>query len=180
MFTLYIPDNVLPTDTEIIKETFHKLNLAKVRDVEFAPHMECEYNTEPCLYGGAYVYIDYWYNNISADHLVERIKDLDQDARIVYDDPDYWVLEPCHDDTEKMLSTINMNIDQSQESLRNLYAHLTNNITSVNYLLDQNRKEWMRKNRIAKRQTNFKAQQRWKRRLRPRFGYSRRTSLFAP
>ena len=181
MFKLYIPDNVHPQDSRLIKDTFAKLNLAKVRDVEFIPsYHEDVTDIDASPYGAAYVYIDYWYNNTATDNLRDRIKDLDEDARVVFDDPDYWILETCPEDTDKLFSEINKNIADSKEFLDRVNAYLHYNHACVNYLVDVNQKENKKRRAIAKRETNLKAQKRWARRLRPRSGFPRRISIFAP
>ena len=173
MFRLYIPDYVLPTDIDCIKYTFEKLNLAKVDKVEFVPHLECEYNCdpEPNIYGGALVYINYWFNNISVDHLKERIKDPEKEARIVYDDPLYWVLEQddYDEDQDKLISNIKQKLDLHTNSVNHLYQWISNNNYNLSYLLACNRKEYIKRQKIMKREDNLKAQRRWKKRLRPRY-----------
>jgi len=72
---------------EYIINVFNKLNIGKVSYVDF-------YNREG---GGriALICMNSWHNNITVLHLQERIINQEETARIVYDDPNYWVIMKC-------------------------------------------------------------------------------------
>jgi len=84
--SIYLP-HVFPEQASIdyISATFHSLGIADVKHVEFQR-----------IVGGyqAYVFMNKWYNNISVDYLQTRILDDETDAKMVHDDPYYWVLLP--------------------------------------------------------------------------------------
>lgn len=43
------------------------------------------------LYNTAFVHFEQWYDNISTLNFQERVKNSDKEARIVYNDPWFWV-----------------------------------------------------------------------------------------
>ena len=168
MFTLYIPDYVLPTDLDLIKVTFERLELAKVREVEFLEHLECEYNVEPELYGAARIHIDYWFVNPSVSYMKERIKNPHEEARLVYDDPHYWVIEQDDDDMDKIVSGMSHSIKDTDEKLTKMNDYLHYNYSCVYHLMFEDRKRYIKDMHERQRQNNFKAQRKWHRRLRRR------------
>lgn len=168
MFTLYIPDFVHPADLDLIKETFEKLELAKVRKVEFLEHLECEYNVEPELYGAARVYIDYWYDNGSVSHMQERIKNPNQEARLVYDDPHYWVIEDDDDDLNKIVDGMSQSLRENDMRINDINSYLHHNYSYVQYLLNKDHKRQLKDVRERKKIENYKAQRKWQHRLRRR------------
>ena len=72
-------------DSDYFSTVFRTLDIGEVKHVEFQE-----------IIGGyqAYVFMEYWHNNIAVDHLQDRILNDDQEARLVHDDPYYWVLLP--------------------------------------------------------------------------------------
>jgi hypothetical protein len=168
MFTLYIPDFVHPADLDRIKETFEKLELAKVREVEFLEHTECEYCVEPELYGAARIHIDYWYDNGSVAHMQDRIKNPIQEARLVYDDPHYWVLEEEDDDTNQIIAGMSQSLRENDRRISEVNNYLHHNYSCVQYLMSEENKRWNKDKRDRKTADNYKAQRKWQRRLRPR------------
>jgi hypothetical protein len=168
MFTLYIPDYVTPMDIDLIKETFEKLEIAKVREVEFLPHLECEYNVEPEMYGAARVHIDYWFENECAQHMQDRIRNPYQEARLVFDDPTYWLIEQDEDDTEKIISRMSNSIRETDEKITKMNNYLHYNYSCVHHLMSEDRKRYIKDNKKRKSEINYKAQKKWQRRLRSR------------
>ena len=92
--SLYIP-YVADKDANrlYIAETFYNLNIGDVKRVDFQPHHSV-YSTDP--YGkSAFVHMERWFENVSVENLQKRIRDNieSKEARIVHDDPEYWVLK---------------------------------------------------------------------------------------
>ena len=86
--SLYIP-HVFPNITEKrIVNIFHTLLLGKVSRVDFIPKTDVK--GKP--FNAAYVHFDYWYNNTAAHNFQVKVLDPQQEARLVYDDPWYWVV----------------------------------------------------------------------------------------
>jgi hypothetical protein len=95
---LYIPDYILPGDENTIIEFLNNFEIAKVEKVEIYQHNEPEYNAAwtdelPYIYCYAIIYIKEWYNTKLAENFYNNI--IEQKAKIVYNDPDYWDVEFC-------------------------------------------------------------------------------------
>ena len=92
---LYIPDYILPGDENTIIEFFNNFEIAKVEKVEIYKHNEPEYSADelPDIYCYAIIYIKEWYNTKLAENFYNNI--IEQKAKIVYNDPDYWDVEFC-------------------------------------------------------------------------------------
>jgi len=75
-----------------IRRVFYSLNIGIVKRVEFHPKSNVYSNQS---FGkSAYIYMESWFDNITVEHLQERIMGNDgQSARIVHDDPEFWILE---------------------------------------------------------------------------------------
>ena len=84
--SLYIPRVFENIDEEKIIKTFESLLLGKVNHVDFVTKMD-----KKSVYKSAYVHFDYWFKNVAADNLQDKIR-KNKEARIVYDDPWFWVV----------------------------------------------------------------------------------------
>ena len=91
--SVYIPyvDNSCANE-EYFKHVFKSLNIGIVSCVYFRTKQSVYSNTS---YGKtATIYMKDWFDNISVEHLQEKIlEDNGPEARIVHDDPHYWVLQ---------------------------------------------------------------------------------------
>lgn len=84
--SLYIPHVFSNINEKRIKATFDLLGLCKVSRVDFVSKMGTK-----GTYNSIYIHIEYWYDNVVADNFQERVRNPDKEARIVYDDPWYWI-----------------------------------------------------------------------------------------
>ena len=174
MFKIYIPDYVIPTDTQRIKDLFRNLEIADIKSVEFVPHAEEEYSDDSYTYnymsyGGAYIYINYWYDNDLTDNLKAKILAGDQEARIVYNDPEYWVLEMCQqDDLDSLISDINYRQSETIKTMENMQTYIDYNYKCITYLLREAKKTNMKHRTIKRLETNYKHRKAWLKRLRNR------------
>ncbi len=85
--SLYIPHVFANISKERIVKIFEILSLGKVRDVDFVSKMG-----NSGSYNSAYLHFDYWYDNVASQNFRERVKAENKEARIVYDDPWYWIV----------------------------------------------------------------------------------------
>jgi len=174
MFKIYIPDNVVSTDTQKIKDLFKNLEIADIRSVEFIPHAEKEYCHDSYTYnyipyGAAYVYINYWYDNDLTDNLKAKILAADQEARLVYNDPEYWVLEMCRqDDLDRLISDINYRQSETMKTMEYMQTYINYNYKCLTYLLRESKKMTMKQERLKRVKTNYKHRKSWLKRLRDR------------
>ena len=88
--SIYIPYiNSKQANTEYIVNIFHRLNIGYVKHIEF------QYITsEDGSYYSTVIFMKYWYNNKMVERLQDKIINNDDGARIVYDDPQYWIIYP--------------------------------------------------------------------------------------
>ena len=94
MSGLYIPYVFNNITKEFMKTTIEFQGLGKVKDIDFVEKMDKNGN----VHNSAFVHFEYWHDNISAIHFQERLKNPNKEARIVYNDPWFWV---CFENTGK-------------------------------------------------------------------------------
>jgi hypothetical protein len=85
--SLYIPhvfENI--TEKKMI-DVFEDQGLGKVKNIDFIEKMD----KNGKIYKTAFVHFDCWYDSIITRNFQERIKNPDKEARIVYNDPWFWV-----------------------------------------------------------------------------------------
>ena len=86
--SVYIP-HVFPNFTEqYIAGVFKNLRIGMVDHIDLVAKMDKHgkhYNT-------AYIYFKYWFSGAAAKNMHYRIKDKRKEARIVHDDPWFWIL----------------------------------------------------------------------------------------
>tara|TARA_A100001035_G_scaffold267955_2_gene252441 strand:- start:23909 stop:24757 length:849 start_codon:yes stop_codon:yes gene_type:complete len=89
--SLYIPyvEN-RHANEEYIRNIFYYLNIGDVKRVDFQPKTNVYLDTSDDKV--AFVHMERWFNNVCVHNLQERILDENNEARIVHDDPHYWVL----------------------------------------------------------------------------------------
>ena len=87
VMSLYIPHVFSNISVEKISHAFESLGLGRVKKVDLVLKMgnAGEYNA-------AYIHFEYWYNTDAARNFQDRVKNPDKEARIVYDDPWYWIV----------------------------------------------------------------------------------------
>jgi len=87
--SLYLP-HVLPHIThEIISEVFFQQELGSVKRVDFVSKL----NKRGEYYHSAFVHFDYWFDNIISRNFQERLRNPQLVARLMYDDPWFWIVE---------------------------------------------------------------------------------------
>lgn len=86
--SIYIPHVFPNINEERIISIFETLRLGKVRHVDFIGKID----QKGIPYNAVYVHFDYWYSTAATLNLQARIANPDQEARIVYDDPWFWVV----------------------------------------------------------------------------------------
>jgi hypothetical protein len=120
--SLYIP-HVFPNITEKrIVNIFNKLLLGQVSSVDLVPKTD----REGKQFNAAYIHFDYWYDNVAARNFQQKVVDDKQDARLVYDDPWFWVvlenkknlqLEDEYEQEDEELEQILNEMDDCEEQM---------------------------------------------------------------
>jgi len=67
---------------------FDSLSLGKVKHIDFVEKMS-KYGI---VYNAAYIHFEYWYDTVVSLSFQERVKNPDKEARLVYDEPWYWIV----------------------------------------------------------------------------------------
>ena len=102
---------------EYIRNIFNSLNIGYVKRVDFQPKTNVYLNTSHDKV--AFVHMERWFNNICVHNLQERILDENNEARIVHDDPHYWVLlrnkRPIPENFSEQLSLLSARINTLEQ-----------------------------------------------------------------
>lgn len=86
--SVYIPHVFTNFTAEYIAGVFENLGIGMVDHVDLVAKLDKQ--GKP--YNAAYVHFKYWCSGPAAEDMYYRIKDERQEARIVHDDPWYWIL----------------------------------------------------------------------------------------
>jgi hypothetical protein len=81
--SLIIPSVAPNISAGDIARIFYKLDIATIRTITLLP---VEQGNK------AYIQIGIWHDTEAAYHFIERVRNPDKDARIVYDDPSWWLV----------------------------------------------------------------------------------------
>ena len=86
--SLYIPHvfaNFVKAD---IIEAFEKVFIGKVSKIDFVSKI----GNDRKPYNSAYIHFEYWYDNAGAVNFQNRVLNPNQEARLIYDEPWYWIV----------------------------------------------------------------------------------------
>lgn len=90
MMSLYIPRVFININEARIMNVFDSLLIGKVHHVDLV-YKKSTTPGKPDYYS-AYVFFKEWYNTPAARNLIDKIKYPGKEAKIVYDDPWYWIV----------------------------------------------------------------------------------------
>ena len=91
VLSLYIPRIFANISKERVAHIFKSLLIGEVSVIDFVPREDS--NTgEP--YNMAFIHFSEWYDNTASKNFQAKVNDPDTDAKIVYDDPWYWICLP--------------------------------------------------------------------------------------
>lgn len=127
-YSVYIPRIFNNIPTEKIVRTFELLNLGKVEKVDIIMKTNKNGNNIKM----AFVHFSEWYTSSAATIFREKIENPNTDAKLVYDDPWYWIVYPNTSSTRDSNSTYTSNdiitIDNRLKYLENEIAYLYQNL----------------------------------------------------
>ena len=112
-------------DKDLIGNIFQQLNIGIVESIEY---IENKTN------GIALVYMEKWNDSVVVEHLQEKIIDTEREARLVYNDPDYWILLP-NPYFSDYYSRYHFGYIETQ--INNIDDHLSNFFKEQNNILDE-------------------------------------------
>jgi hypothetical protein len=88
--SVFIPHVFQNINKSFIVKVFENQGIAKVKSIDLVPKISK--NGEE--YNAAYIHFDYWFTGEKSRNFQDRILNPNKEARIVYDDPWYWVILP--------------------------------------------------------------------------------------
>jgi hypothetical protein len=86
--SLYIPHIYANYTSGRVFDIIEKMNFGEIKRVDFVPKT----GSDGKPYNAAYIHFYQWYDNIVARNFQERVLNPAQEARIMYDDPWYWIV----------------------------------------------------------------------------------------
>lgn len=86
--SLYIPHVYANFTSSRVFDIIENMNIGDVKRVDFVP----KNGSDGKPYNAAYIHFYQWYDNIVARNFQERVLNPAQEARIMYDDPWYWLV----------------------------------------------------------------------------------------
>ena len=85
--SLYIPHVFSNFSKKMVAETFENLRIGNVKRVDFVHKRNSNGD-----YNAAYIHFNYWCDNVAASNFKDRVLNPNTEARIVYDEPWYWIV----------------------------------------------------------------------------------------
>ncbi len=89
--SIFIPRVFNNISQERIKECFEQLNIGEVERVDLVDRETDESSKGTRM---AFIHFNKWYDTASSINLRTKIENPDETAKVVYDDPYYWILLP--------------------------------------------------------------------------------------
>jgi hypothetical protein len=73
---------------EFISNKFHSLQIGKVSHIHFITKQ----NKYGAKYNQAFIFFDYWYDNVASLNIYKQVNEGNRNVRLVYNEPRYWLL----------------------------------------------------------------------------------------
>ena len=86
--SIYIPHVFANIDKDRISDAFESQGIGKVKNVDFVGKLGKEGHS----FNAVYVHFEYWFESSVALNFQERVLNPNKEARIVYEDPWYWIV----------------------------------------------------------------------------------------
>jgi hypothetical protein len=122
MFSVCIPRIFNNIPTSKIVDTFNSLQLGQVESIDIV----FKKGNNDKIVKMAFIYFKKWYTNVSATNLRNKIEDPFCEAKLIYDDPWYWIILP-NNSVNKITSVTNnyiKKINILEFELNNIYNKL--------------------------------------------------------
>ena len=115
--SLYIPRVFVNISRERMSEVFLNQEIGSVKSIDLVPKLD----SHGQYYNCAFVHFNYWFDNVIARNLQTKIRTIGEQAKVMYDDPWYWVV--LENKTEKRAPhKPKLRIDLSELNPKNLLA----------------------------------------------------------
>jgi hypothetical protein len=148
--SLYIPHIFDNFTKDYVASVFEKCLIGKVEHIDFISKLGKDGKT----YNAAYIHFEYWFENSTAERFQERILDGKKEARLVYDDPWYWIV--LENKARKFIpGDRKPRIDLGDSTLEDTSANTLNPIYSEEYYA-LGQKKFLEEMAIEKEKEDFK------------------------
>ena len=125
--SIYIPRIFNNITKEDINHIFEVLELGEVDRIDLVARPKGDIQTNM-----AFIHFKTWSNSIAAQNLAKRILDPEREARLVYDDPWYWVLLP----NRNPLPEKSTEVDDRFEKLTSIVEGMVSTVNHLQSRLD--------------------------------------------
>jgi hypothetical protein len=86
--SLYIPHIFANYSKDDVAQIFEDQNIGKIKNIDFIS----KFGHDGKPFSAAYIHFDHWFNNTAAANFQERVLNPEKEARIMYEDPWYWIV----------------------------------------------------------------------------------------
>ena len=86
--SLYIPHIYANYTSARVSDIIENMRIGEIKRVDFVPKT----GSDGKPYNAAYIHFYQWYDNIVAQNFQERVLNPAKEARIMYDEPRYWIV----------------------------------------------------------------------------------------
>lgn len=88
IMSLYIPHVFRNIDEARIVRVFDSLSIGKIKHIDFV----AKTSKDGASYNAAYIHLECWHDTVISKTFQERVKNPDKKARLIYDEPWYWIV----------------------------------------------------------------------------------------
>ena len=86
--SLFIPHVYANFTSAMVVDIIQDMGIGEIKSIDFVSKM----GSDGKLYNAVYIHFCQWYDNIVAHNFQERVLNPNKEARIMYDDPWYWIV----------------------------------------------------------------------------------------
>lgn len=137
-YSILIPHIFLNISIQKIIDSFEGMQIGKVARIDSL----IKRSKDGYEYRMAFIHFEYWnMNNIAAVHLRDRIENPNKEARLMYDDPWYWLILPNKSSLQlkNSYNAIDNKIDKLEREISSIYEELYKR----EYIEESTQPEWV-------------------------------------
>ena len=117
--SIYIPRVFQNITKERIAGIFKSLDIGEVRQVDLVPRV----NSVGEPYNMAFIHMRSWYASLTSANFQEKVLDPRSEARVVYDDPWYWIVLENRNPKSDAQLIVEQRLEVLEEAVGNLRMH---------------------------------------------------------
>ena len=127
--SLFIP-RVVPewASRELIADRFKMLDIGTISRVDFLE----KFSANGMKYYQAFLHFEMWEDNAATRNIQARIYDSEKSAKLIYDDPWYWILLKNHNPLTQEEVAVNAALQERVVALEEQIVQIQNNVTYWN------------------------------------------------